>query len=96
MLIRLEYSKISSKVSELINVAREVKKEIENMERTVEDLGVFWDSQSEAEYVMRLTADLYSARALLEKVKLNIRVLADTVRKFDEVECQIGELILAL
>lgn len=93
MVVKLEYKAISAKVYELINLAREVKCEIENMENTVEELGVFWKSEAQAEHVMRVTADLYNAKAFLESIKQNIKILAETVKKFDEAECMVAELI---
>ena len=93
MVLKLEYEVISVRIYELMNLAKEVKKEIENMENTIEDLGIFWESMAQAEYVMRITAELYNSKAFLEKVKQSIKTLSDTVKKIDEAECSIGEII---
>jgi len=93
MILMLDYISVCARICELKEVVKEVKNEIENMEETIEDLGIFWVSDAQAEYAMRLTADLFNARTLVEKINDNIESISNTVRKFDETDSFIRGVI---
>lgn len=93
MLIKMDYVQVNKMMSEMIHTVKEVKNEIECMEETVEDLGIFWESEASMEYAMRITTDFYTAKAMLSEVKAGIRALAESVQRFDAAERSIRELI---
>lgn len=93
MIIKMDYEKVNSMMSEMIYAAKEVRGEIENMENTIEELGIFWASEASGEYAMKINADLYVAKAMLLGIKNGIKVLADSVQRFDAAERSIRELI---
>ena len=52
MVIMLDYERINKMMREMMLATKEVKNEIENMEETIEDLGIFWASNASHEYAM--------------------------------------------
>lgn len=93
MLIKVDYYAMNKLLVEMINIAKEVQIEIEKMEETVENLGIFWNSDSSAEYAMRINVDLYSARAILETIRRSINSMILTAKTFDQTERSIREII---
>lgn len=93
MVIKMDYRYVMKLITEMLKIAKEVKKEIDHMEEISEDLYVFWESESSMEHAMRLAADLYKIKAMLEEIKKNIRILANVVKRFDENETSIKMLI---
>ncbi|MDO4187434.1 MAG: hypothetical protein Q4D29_00455 [Lachnospiraceae bacterium] len=93
MNIRLDYYAANRMLREMENVAKEVKDEIENMEESIENLGIFWESESSSEYAMRITTDFYVAKALLASISSSINVFAELVQRFDAAERCIRGLI---
>ena len=96
MVIKMDYIGIIKMINEMLRIAKEVKRETEHMEEVTEDLYVFWESEAKMEYAMRLCADFYSIKAMLEEMKQSIRLLAGVVRKFDENEKSIRGIIAAM
>lgn len=93
MIIKLDYNAVNKMLMEMLTVAKEVKVEIEGMEETVEELGIFWESESSCEYAMRINTDLYTAKAMLGGIKTSIVTLAELVERFDAAERYVRELI---
>ena len=96
MIIKLEYKAISLKIYELMNIAREVGREIDLLETYTDELFAFWNSMAEAEYYMRIMADLYNAKALNEKIKQEVRVFSEGVKRFDDAEKRVNEMIVEM
>ena len=93
MVIMLDYERINKMMREMMLAATEVKNEIENMEETIEDLGIFWASNASNEYAMRVNTDLYTAKAMLIGITAGIKTLAESVVRFDAAERGIREMI---
>lgn len=93
MPIKLDFRAVSAKLFEMIEIAKEVRYEIENMEEVMDNLGIFWDSEAGGEYAMRFYADLYYAKALLEKIKWGMKTLLSVMRQFDDSERKIRAVI---
>ena len=93
MNIRLDYYAANKMLREMEDVAKEVKGEIENMEESIENLGIFWESESSQEYAMHITTDFYVARALLSSINESISTFAEHVQRFDAAERCIRGLI---
>lgn len=93
MNIRVEYSKLGKKIVEFISLAREVETEIERMEEVLEELLMFWESDANSKYYMRMMADLYNARLFLEKMRRSILDISEALQRFDDTERKISVLI---
>ena len=93
MVIMLDYERINKMMREMMLATKEVKNEIENMEETIEDLGIFWASNASNEYAMRVNTDLYTAKAMLIGITAGIKKLAESVVRFDAAERGIREMI---
>lgn len=93
MVIQMDYVAVNKMLREMILAAKEVKSEIEYMEETVENLGLFWTSEASGEYAMRITTDLYTAKAMLSGIKTSISVLGESVQRFDAAERTIRTMI---
>lgn len=73
MLIFIDYKMANAKLNELIGIANRVRCEIETMEGIIEELGIFWKSDAQAQYAMLLNADLYTVEAMLINIKKELR-----------------------
>lgn len=93
MNIRLDYYAANRMLREMENAAKEVKCEIENMEESIENLGIFWESESSCEYAMKITTDFYVAKAMLSSINESISTFAELVQRFDAAERCIRGLI---
>ena len=93
MLILFDYKATCSKLKNLLYIAKKISEEITAMEEEIEELGIFWDSDAMGEYALRITADLYTARAMLERIKQSIRTLSEVIIKFDLTEKKVMSMI---
>ena len=61
MVIKVDYIRVNSFLSEMMRLTEEVMREFERMDEVVEDFSIFWDSEASGEYGMRIYTDLYNA-----------------------------------
>lgn len=93
MVIKVDYIRVNSFLSEMMKLTEEVMREFERMDEVVEDFSIFWDSEASGEYGMRIYTDLYNAKAVIQKSQYNIRMIGAVLRKFDDAEKKIGNLV---
>lgn len=93
MYIMIEYMQMNEKLAQMMTMLIGIKKEIEAMENTMEDLGIFWNSDASEEYAIKNAADLYNAKALVIKLLYSIKELHDFMENMDKAERHIGALI---
>jgi len=93
MVIRADYNLIDKRLCELSKIIKEVKNELEVMDDTIENIGIFWESDAGSEYAIRITSDMLVILALAEKIGQTINSMRDAVGKLDKAETQIGILI---
>lgn len=96
MEIKVEYTGLGKRLYELLSIAKEVNFEIERMEEVFEELGIFWDSDAQGEYAIRVTADLYNSKAILRKICVCLKELAGLLKRFDEAEMKVSEMVLSI
>lgn len=96
MLIFIDYKMANTKLNELIGIANRVRCEIETMEGIIEELGIFWKSDAQAQYAMLLNADLYTVEAMLINIKKRAKELAEAIKCFDDVERSVELMIATL
>lgn len=93
MLIRINYYAINKAISDFIDTAKEVSREINQMEEVFEDLSVFWDGESSMEFAMRVNADLYTANAMVEGIRNKAGELIEASKRFNNAEVEVQNLI---
>jgi len=93
MELMINYQMISRAFDQFIDTVIEVTEQINNIRETGENLDLFWDSSANAEYNMRLNADLYEAETTLKKIKENIVILARIIEKGQARERALFEMI---
>jgi len=92
-MILFDYKAVGIRLKALLIIAKNISSEIAKMEEEIEELGIFWESEAMGEYAIRLTADMYNARAMLEKIKQSIRELCEIIKRFDESERKVMAMI---
>jgi len=93
MVIKVEYVQMNDKLAQLLTALIGVKKEIELMEDTMENLGIFWNSEASEGYALKSTADLYNAKAIVIKLLYSVKEIHDFVESMDQAERRISSLI---
>lgn len=93
MIIKADYASIDSRLCELSSIVKEVRNEMEMMDEAVQNLGIFWESEASCEYALRINADMYVIRALLEKISLMIHSAREAVMRLDNAEVLVGNFI---
>lgn len=92
-MILVDYKAAVGKMNDLVRIAKGVSKEVAKMEDEIEELGIFWNSSAMEEYAIRLNAELYNTKALIEKIKNSIKLLYEVICSFDEAERKVMNMI---
>lgn len=93
MEIIINYQMIAKVFDQFIEIVKDVTDEINKMKEKRLDLDLFWDSEANAEYNMRLLADFFEAEVLLKQIKENIVILAKVIEKGQEKEKVFTQII---
>lgn len=93
MEIIINYQMISKVFDQFVEIVKDTTTEINKMKEKRLDLDLFWDSEANAEYNMRLLADFYEAEVLLKKIKEKIVTLAKVIEIGQEGETTLAQII---
>lgn len=93
MEIIINYQMVAKVFDQFIEIVKDVTDEINKMKEKRLDLDLFWDSEANAEYNMRLLADFFEAEVLLKQIKENIVILAKVIEKGQEKEKVFTQII---
>lgn len=91
-----DYRAMSKQLDRLIELSKNVKKELDAMKDSAAELDIFWDGEANAEFFLKFNEGMYNINLLLEKIKRAGLFLSYALSRYQGSEQKINEMIAML